>query len=212
MGDPARELAKRFHFLRMKKRLSGLFQCQLIPSAFGDIPSDLCKSDQYSVLVLNRINHDMGQELRTVLAQTPALIFMTPLTDNCVKGALRHTVEGIFTLEKHGEMLADNLVGLVPLDTLRTRVPGGDNARAIQHIKGVVGHALDKQAELLLTIAQRLLRGLSLGQVACDLCETNERTIRGADGVNDDQCPQSSTVFSDSPTFAFKSTALRGHF
>ena len=63
-------------------------------------------------------------------------------------------------------MLADDLLGAVTLDALRTRVPRHDVAVSIQQVDGVIAHALHDGAQLHITLAdsldrRSLLRGIA---------------------------------------------------
>ena len=86
------------------------------------------KPTQVPGLVLQRRDDDVGPKLRAVLADPPALVLEPPLG----RGDLEFVggpapVDGLLRVEA-GEVLADDLVGLVPLDPLGPGVPGDDVA------------------------------------------------------------------------------------
>ena len=70
-------------------------------------------------------------------------------------------------------MLPDDFVGSVALDALRAGVPIDDDATGIDHIDGVIGHALHQNAKLPLAFQQRVLRRFTLRDVAGDLHEAD---------------------------------------
>src|SRR6185437_954208 len=66
------------------------------------------------------------------------------------------------------EMLADDFVGGVALDTLRAGIPIADIAVAIEHADRVVGDAFDQQSELALAFEQLVCGGFFRRDVAAD--------------------------------------------
>ena len=57
-----------------------------------------------------------------------------------------------------GEMLRDNLIGLVTYNPRGTGVPGQDLTLGIKHKNGIVGDAFYQQPEALLTLIRAILR------------------------------------------------------
>jgi hypothetical protein len=78
-------------------------------------------------------------------------------------------------------------------------------AAGIQHVDRIVGDTLNKQSELFLAFAQFDFRGPPLGQVAGDLGEADEVSLRGADGVDDNMGPKLRAVLTNTPTLALES-------
>ena len=66
-------------------------------------------------------------------------------------------------------MLADDFGRRISFDAFCAEVPATHNAFWVEHVNGVVGHALHQQTELLLAFLEGLLGFLSLGQVSRDL-------------------------------------------
>ena len=79
----------------------------------------------------------------------------------------------------------------------------------LEHEDGVVGHALDEQAELLFAAPQRLFGGPALGQVARDLGEAEQRAVGRQNRIDDDVGPEASPVLPDAPALGLE-TALLG--
>src|SRR5919112_2539853 len=66
------------------------------------------------------------------------------------------------------EVLSDDLLGLVALDALGSRVPGGDTPLCVEHEDRVVVDAFNQQTKAFLVIAERLLSPLALCNVPDD--------------------------------------------
>src|SRR5205085_8835056 len=109
-------------------------------------------------------------------------------------------------------MLSHNFLGGVALDALRPGVPVGDDAVEVQHVEGIVRHAFDQKPELALAFAQRLLRGLPLGDVASDLGKSQEIAALASDRVDDYRCPEAASVLADPPALGFEAALARGNF
>lgn len=91
VGDPAAELADGLHLLRLEQRFAGLLKGLLGLRHFGDITGDLGETEQRAGLTPDWINHDVSQELRTVLAHTPGLVFEFAFTRRSFQRPLRLT-------------------------------------------------------------------------------------------------------------------------
>jgi hypothetical protein len=109
-------------------------------------------------------------------------------------------------------MRAHHFVLREALDALRAHVPVGDLALRRQHVQGIIRHALHQQAEMLLALAQRFLRGAAFRDVARDLGEAEQRAIGRADRVEHDAGPEARAVVAHAPAFAFEAAfvARRG--
>src|SRR5262249_10883737 len=99
------------------------------------------------------------------------------------------------------EMVADDLFGRVALDAMRAGVPADDDAVGVQHVEGVVGHPRHQQAELALALAQRVLRGAALGDVAGNLGEALELAGRSADCAPPHRSREAAAVLAHAPAF-----------
>src|SRR6185312_12918740 len=65
-------------------------------------------------------------------------------------------------------MAADNLVGAVASDALGAITPTAHMPFGVEHVDGVIAHALEQEAVVLLGFAQRAFRLLALGHVEAD--------------------------------------------
>src|SRR6185312_9200649 len=96
---------------------------------------------------------------------------------------------------------ADDLLGEVALDALRTGIPADDDAVRVEHEERVVGHARHEQAELALALAHGLLRHAALGDVARHLGEAFEHAVLVPDRVDDDRGPEAAAILAHPPAF-----------
>ena len=82
-----------------------------------------------------------------VLADAPAFGFEPAVMVGGVESERGNARGLIFRRVEAGEMLADDLVGGIALEPLRTRIPADHHAVGIQHVDGIVGNALNQQFE-----------------------------------------------------------------
>ena len=75
MGNSACELADRLQFLRLKGKLTRLFEFLLGFFALGEVAGDLCKANNVSAVVANGIDDDIGPKAGSILADAPAFSF-----------------------------------------------------------------------------------------------------------------------------------------
>jgi hypothetical protein len=75
----------------------------------------------------------------------------------------------------------------------------GDHALRIEHVEGVVGHALDQQPEALFALAQCFLVHAPLAQVARDLGEAEQLARFVAQGGDHDVRPEARAVLLHPP-------------
>ena len=102
-------------------------------------------------------------------------------------------------------MLADDVLGGVALDALGAGVPVGHDAAGIEHIDGVVDHALNQHAETALAIDQGLVRRLSLREVPGDLGKADKSAVLVTDGIKNGADPKPAAVLAEPPTFGLES-------
>lgn len=100
------------------------------------------------------------------------------------------------------EAAADDFLRMVALDSFGSGVPAGDIALGIEHVQGIVGHAIDQQAELLLAAPQGQLRLMLFGAVTGDLGKAQQLAFAAADGVDHDVGPERTAIAVQAPTFA----------
>src|SRR5262249_1635583 len=73
MRDAAGETAERLDLLRMRQLLARLLQRGLHLALARDVPRHFAEADERPGAVADRVEHDAGPELRSVLAHAPAL-------------------------------------------------------------------------------------------------------------------------------------------
>jgi len=78
----------------------------------------------------------------------------------------------------------------------------------VEHVDGVIGDALDQDAELFLAPAELFLRCPSFGQIAGDFRITDQGALRRADRVDDDARPEARAVLADPPSLTFEAAFL----
>ncbi|MNH25822.1 hypothetical protein D3C79_858420 [compost metagenome] len=113
--------------------------------AFGDVTGDLGKPHQAAVIVVHRVNHYMRMERRAIFAQARADLFETPCASRLFKVVFGQPGSPFGIVVEHRIVLADDLVGMVPLGPLGAGVPVGDDAFGGEQVDGIVHHALDQK-------------------------------------------------------------------
>src|SRR5438105_2469066 len=107
--------------------------------------------------VAHDVDADARPDAAAVLAHAPGLLFVRSFPRGDFERLLRQTLLALFLGVEDGEMLADDLVGLVAFDAPGAGVPARDAALRIEHVDPVVGHPADQNAELVFACAQRPL-------------------------------------------------------
>jgi hypothetical protein len=87
----------------------------------------------------------MGPELRAVLAHTPTLSLEASSSLRLLQRQRRHFLLPLGIRIECREVVPYDLLSLIALKALRSRVPAGDMPVAIQHIDRVVGDRLNKK-------------------------------------------------------------------
>src|SRR5262249_42072947 len=103
----------------------------------------------------------------------------------------------------------DHFVGMIALDALGAGIPTGHDAVWVQHEEAVVGHVADQHPELPLALAQRVLGGLPLRDIARDLGEAFELSRLAADWPHGDGGPEAAAVLPHTPALRFVVTLAR---
>src|SRR3569623_142956 len=195
--DATCQLTERLHFLGLEERSIGQIQRLRRFPLLGNVASNFSKPDQLALVVANGINNGVCPECRAVFANTQPFLFEPSLLYRGGQSQLRQTASPIFRRVKLGKVLTDNLGARVAFHALRADVPVGNLARGRDHENCVVRDALHQEAETLLAFAQRFLRCSPLGDIACDLGETNEVAGIVSNRVYDNTCPKTSPIFAD---------------
>ena len=108
------------------------------PAALGEIARQLDEALHLAALAVDRRDHHVGPESRTVLAHAPALDLDTSLPCGDLEVLLRPAIRAVFIAVETREALPDDVVGRVPLDPLRARVPGQDDPFGVEKKNRVV--------------------------------------------------------------------------
>src|SRR5205823_6216230 len=96
------------------------------------VARDLGEADQGPGLVADRIDHDVGPEQAAVLAHAPTFGLVAALLDRGLQRARGQAGGALAVGVEPGEVLADDLLGVVALDARGARVPAGDDAVGIE--------------------------------------------------------------------------------
>ena len=136
-----------FHLLRLRELLLRPLQRLGRLAPLGDVARDLGEAQQLAVVVANRIDDDAGPEFRAVLAYAQALGLERALALGRREGARRQADGAIGLGIEAPEMLSDDLRCEITLDAFGAGVPVGDDAVGVEHVQGVVPHALDEMLE-----------------------------------------------------------------
>src|SRR5262249_43926400 len=90
---------------------------------------------------------DVRPDAASVLAHAPPLILVVTVTQREVELALRLLARLRGGRREHAEVLADDLVRRVPLESRSARVPGDHVTLYVEHEDRVVGDVVDERAE-----------------------------------------------------------------
>ncbi|MNO82244.1 hypothetical protein D3C76_735130 [compost metagenome] len=210
MGNPAAELADGLHLLRLEQRFAGLLERLLRLGRFGDVAGDLGKPEQGTGVSPDRVDHDMGQEPRAILAYPPTLVLEASLARRNLQCPSWQAGSLIFGGVEHGKMLADDFFGQITLDALGPQVPVGHTAIRGKHVDGIVGDALHQQPKLLLALLEGLFGHLAVSQVTGDLGKPQERARRVVDRIDHHVGPEMRAVLAHAPAFAFETPLADG--
>src|SRR5207302_2776475 len=129
-----------------------LTQSLLGVAPIRDVASDLGEAAQLPVRSAERGDHDVGPELRAVLADAPPLIGDAAHGRGPREQAIGLSVALLIRVEDRN-VPSDDLAGRVALEALGSWIPTLDRSIGIEHEEGVVLHPVDQEAETLLALA-----------------------------------------------------------
>ena len=112
----------------------------------GEVARNLGKADQLAGTVPDRVDDDIGPELRPVLADAPTFLFEFAGALGDFEGALGESFRAIFLGVEAREILADDFGLLVSLETLGARIPARDRTVGVEHVDRIVGDRVDEHA------------------------------------------------------------------
>src|SRR5208337_4527644 len=149
--------------------------------ALGNVARDFREADQPTAVILERVDHHVGQEATAVLTHAPSLGLIPAIAGGAFERLLRRVRSAVLLGVEPREVLSDDLLGAVALDALCAPVPVGDDAIGIDHVDGIVGDAVDQHAIALLALAQRLGGCFTPGDI--DDRRQNHYSLVGLDRV-----------------------------
>ena len=118
-------------------------------AAFGDVAGDLGEPGEPVVVVEQGGDDHVGPELRSVLADPPALSLDAPVGDRGGQLGRRDAGRNVTGRVENREVPTDDLLRPVPLDPLRPGVPRRDHAVDVQSKDRVVDDLVDQIPELV---------------------------------------------------------------
>ena len=146
----------------------------------------------------------MRPEPACILSDTPALGFEAPDRSRHLERMRRQPRGPILLGVEAREMLPDDVLGLVAFGPRGSGVPVGHDAVEVQHVDGVVRHALDEVTEAPLALQGGGFGLALLGPVPGDLGEADRHAGVVADEIDDDMRPKPASILSQPPAFGFE--------
>src|SRR5690606_9912539 len=113
----AGELADRFQPLGLRELFAHLLECALRLAPLGGVAGDLGEADQPAALVADRLDDRARPEPAAVLAHPPALGLVAALGGGEDEPAPRQPRRAVLIGVEAGEVLAEDLVRRVALDS-----------------------------------------------------------------------------------------------
>lgn len=142
---PARQAADGLHSLGLVHGIARGLGFLAAQRLFGDVPGDLGKAHQPTLAVVDRIDHRAAPEAAAILAHPPAFGF-EPSSAQCrFQGALGRAGGAILFGVEDGEVLPQDFVLGVALETLGPGVPAAHQAVGVQEVDGIVHHRVHQQ-------------------------------------------------------------------
>src|SRR5215208_6045354 len=143
-----------------------------------DVLRDLRDTPQFSLIIVQRRQDRACPEPRSILAHKPVLFFGPAFAGRRLEVSLGPATLYLFFGEEHGEVLSDDLLRLIALETFGTSVPAADASLRVEREDRVVSHAFHQRAEVFLVPAQVLPLALGLQRT------TLRSRPRGAQGLD----------------------------
>src|SRR5262249_47337862 len=121
--DGAGQLSEHFELLRLRQAFLRTPQIFLRLASLGDVARHLGKADKLSGFIADGAQHDAGPEIGSILADAPTLRLVGRAGRRLRQGPLRHSGGAVLRCVEAREMLTDDLVCAIALDTLCAAVP-----------------------------------------------------------------------------------------
>ena len=107
--------------------------------ALGDVAHDIREPDDFAFLIADRVDHDGRQEQRSILANTPAVVFVGPQGRGRRESAFGSTGRPIRLCVETREMEPDNLRFGIARYPLRSGIPARHQAMRIESDQCMIG-------------------------------------------------------------------------
>src|ERR1700722_7848330 len=177
--------------------------------SLGDVAGDFSKTQQIAVFAPDRIDDNRGPESSSILAHTPAFAFVATILESDLKNAHRQPGGAILLGIKTREVLSDDFVRGITLHPLCAHIPIRYNSTRLDHIDGVIDHALDQQAEATLAFEKLVLPSCAFGNVTNHFGEADQLARGIPHRLKHGQYPQASSILPGTPALIFRATKLR---
>lgn len=105
---------------------------------------------------MDRVDHDVGPELRPVLPQAPALVSEPTVVASMLQVEVRYGTRPLLVRVEISEAVPDDLVGFVALGQPGAGIPALNDAVGIQQVDRIVFYGVDH--EPIHMIADRWVR------------------------------------------------------
>ena len=193
-------------FDQQPKALLAFPQCRFVFPALGEIPGDLGKPEQRADLITNRRDDHVGPEARAILARAPSLLLETPFPRGDGELAVGSLPLIPIRYQHAREMHSNHFPGVVAMDVLGARIPGGYRTVRIEHVDGVVAHAFHQRAESRFVVAQALFVPASLGEITRHLRVARQAAVGSVKRRDDHIGPEARPILAHSPAFVLEAS------
>src|SRR5690606_27887390 len=92
----------------------------------GDLAGNFGEAEMLPIVVKNGVDHHTGPEARAILADAPAFLFKLARFKRGAQRCSRLVVGSVFGGIEAREVLTDNLIGRVALESSGTGIPAVD--------------------------------------------------------------------------------------
>lgn len=138
----------------------------LHPPMLGDVMSHDREPGGFTELVVDGAVRRAHEKLRAVFSDPPAFHRDTAALHGRFDRVSVHATLHIFRRKEDGDVLPENLVGCVAIESLSSDVPTRYPSFGIEPEDGVVADPVDQESELFFAVTPRCFRLQALGDVA----------------------------------------------
>ena len=183
-----------------------LLQQALSLHPFGDIARYLGKADELTTLVADWIYHDECAKSVSVLSHAETFGFKSAVAHRTLQRPCRQTSLAVFLGVKKTKMLSDDFVRVIPLDTLRARIPRDDDPVRINLEDRVIDDRIDEPPKACICFCEMFEGLLAVCYVPGDLGKANEFSGFIANGINHRQGPEAAAILPYTPAFRLEAS------